>query len=204
MNIKKYALCSAVAVFAFGYGCLVQGGYKFLEAKWTAAPTSQVIEPALAIAAASCPEENLYSVPMGEALPSIEDNTIPPDLILTGAYFLDDTTLSKDFSDFESIELETHIYDPEIESEDRWTPIPPRGIFHAKRGYKLTSLMVGPTEIAFETVAIDGISYRFVGKIRQSVIEDETSEGDIVGKLTKLRNGKAIAFLNASFWVGGC
>ena len=87
-------------------------------------------------------------------------------------------------------------------------PIVPTGSLHAGKDFQFKSITISDREITFETRAINGISYKFVGHFPKSP-KFEYCDGceilpDLKGKLTKLKNGNVVAETNADFYTAVC
>ena len=85
-------------------------------------------------------------------------------------------------------------------------PIPPKGYFTLgnEKEIAFTHLSIANKEIAFETERKGGISYQFVGKFiggEELEIGDYTYYVVLIGKLTKLKNGKKISEQEVKFGV---
>src|SRR5215207_5468789 len=81
----------------------------------------------------------------------------------TGAYDFEEGTLPKAFADIQYINIETREYLNEGETFIN-RPIVPKGSINAKTDFNFAKIAVNGREIALETEAIDGISYKFVGR----------------------------------------
>lgn len=99
--------------------------------------------------------------------------------------------LSKPFEEFNEISITTFEY--AAENDYNGTPIPPKGYVFAKRKYKFSRINIANRQIAFETEAKKGISYKFVGKFVDSSQRSEDDYADLEGQLIKMRDGKKIA-----------
>ncbi len=131
----------------------------------------------------------------------------PEDFDPSGPYVLDPEKTPAAFADIQWLDIVTHRY---LKDDETYInqPIIPNGSLEAKKEFAFTKVAVGNREISFETTAIDGISYHFVGNfpVTTEFIDCEGCEypADLKGKLKKLKNGKVIAELDAKFYVGGC
>ena len=206
MNIKSYVFRLAITASAFLMGFSAHRGFQYVDAYFqsqriekAAAPVPRVVADTYLVAevAGESPVDLQQSAAIVE---TNSDNYFNH----TGEYYLEEENLPSGFKDFDYLEIETHTYDSKADSIDPWTPIPPKGAVHTKRGYKFKTVSVSPSFLVFETESKDGISYRFVGKFARPDEPDENYAGDITGKLTKLKNGVVIASTKISFYAGGC
>ncbi|HEX8247754.1 MAG TPA: hypothetical protein VF599_06265 [Pyrinomonadaceae bacterium] len=118
--------------------------------------------------------------------------------------------LSKQFKDFDNLVVTTRDYRNSSEKNDfRGDPIPPKGYVLTKevKKIKFARINIANRQISFETEAIAGISYRFVGKFidKHPIIGVYTSYPVLKGQLVKMRDGKMIAVSAVKLGrVGGC
>ena len=125
----------------------------------------------------------------------------------TGSYSLNLEKTPKAFADIEFVSIETRKY---IHENGAYMnrPIVPTGALQSGTLLNFTRIAVANREISFETESKGGVSYKFVGNFPESV-EAINCEGcdyppDLTGRLTKLKNGKIIAELDAKLYVFGC
>ena len=136
-----------------------------------------------------------------------EPPSAPEDFDPSGPYVLDPEKVPAAFADIQWIDIVTRRY---VENDETYVnqPIIPSGSLQTKNSFNFTKIAVGNREISFETTAIDGISYQFVGNfpVTTESIDCEGCEypADLTGRLKKLRNGKVIAELDAKFYISGC
>ena len=160
---------------------------------------------------AAVPESVTMPAPESERAAVFEDlrneePSAPEDFDPTGTYGLDTEKLPAAFADFEFIDIATREYD-----EDNGTyssrPIIPAGSLQTKRTFEFKKMSYGNREISFETDTQDGVNYRFVGHfpVTGEYISCEGCEhpADLKGTLTKLKNGYAVANLEANFYAYG-
>ena len=126
----------------------------------------------------------------------------------TSDYYLADETPPKAFKKFEFISLETANYNVPYDSLHYGEAIIPRGYVSVEsRNYKFKYIAVGSTELAFETETKRGIRYKFTGKFpsksQYSCNLEKEYPADLTGRLTKVKDGKVIARISASFYVPG-
>lgn len=135
-----------------------------------------------------------------------EKNVTPANFDASGEYFSEEQT-PKGFKTFSSITLEMRDYDDTSEENLAGTPIPPKGYISFKKEFKFARIAIGGGEIGFETVVIDGISYRFTGHFADMYNDNYTNTyfpSKLKGKLTKLANGKKVADVDLNLYPGGC
>ncbi len=142
-------------------------------------------------------------------LPDVR-NEPPPvvqDFDPSGPYVLGPDKVPVAFADIQWIDIVTHRY---LEDDETYVnqPIIPNGSLQTKNGFTFTKIAVGNREISFETAAVDGVRYQFVGNfpVTTEYIDCEGCEfpADLTGRLKKLKNGKVIAELDAKFYISGC
>jgi hypothetical protein len=104
----------------------------------------------------------------------------------------------------------------DIETREFWQddgkyfnkPIVPTGYLRAGKDFKFKVITIADREITFETAEINDVSYRFVGHFpvipQYEYCEQCEYPPDLKGKLTKLKNGKIVAEMNAEFYVSHC
>jgi hypothetical protein len=130
-----------------------------------------------------------------------------PDFDPTGDYSLNIESVPAEFADIEFLSITTREY---TEENGKYTnrPVVPSGSFRANKEFTFRRIATGNREISFETESVDGISYQFVGHfpISAEVIDCEGCEypSDLTGTLKKVKSGKVVAELNATFYVAGC
>ncbi len=132
---------------------------------------------------------------------SSDPQYLPTELNLTGEYYILAETLPRGFHDFDYIEIITHEYVPNDETE-LWVPIPPKGSLQTKRNHKFNSVSVSPDFVTFETESKSGVQYRFVGKYLP--YENGEVSNTIRGKLIKLEKGKEASEMKVNLIPGGC
>src|SRR4029077_69083 len=71
------------------------------------------------------------------------------------------------FKAFNVIEVEMTDYESASTDFPEGSPIPPKGYILFDKEYKFTRIAVSQKTFAFDTEAIDGVSYRFTGKFAQ-------------------------------------
>ena len=117
---------------------------------------------------------------------------------VTGAYFAAGS-LPGEFSEIEHLSLAT--------IDDSGNPAPLNGFIRPKRRSAKDYRLVGPKlngkELTFTTTAVDGVSYSFKGtfeKLADFAADPPPSDEVILrGKLTKLRDGNAVAETDVNF-----
>lgn len=131
--------------------------------------------------------------------------TTPDDFEPSGSYSLDTETAPAAFADIEFLEIVTTEFGYDAENATYTNvPIIPTGRLQTKKTFSFTKISIGVREISFETTAVKGISYRFVGDfpVLIEAIDCETCEHppNLKGSLKKLKNGKVIAEMDAKFY----
>jgi hypothetical protein len=130
--------------------------------------------------------------------------------VFNGSYQLFGDIESHGFKDFRSIDIVTHDYDVKY---DEFFQVPLRGSINAAENYVISSSSITPffsnhynrTVIRFQTAAINGISYLFIGTINQpNGINSVGESSDFRGELVKLKNGSVIASMEGSFYRTAC
>jgi hypothetical protein len=127
--------------------------------------------------------------------------------------------LPKEFKDYISLDITTRSYE-DVAAENRYVgdPIPPEGSLSTSEKsskdvtFDFKRINIADKQIAFETETKKGVSYKFVGEfINEEKIEYKTAKGYeqtqyavLKGRLTKWRDGKKIADIEAYFSEGGC
>ena len=198
MKLKVYLVRLAIGAgaFACGVGSINFGQYLnsiFQPEKDTAA----------AAAAAVCPatEQQTLFVPAGALLPppAIADSeqSAPSEFDASGDYYIAGER-PKGFKDFDGLSVLTVDYETQLEEYPYYAAIPPEGFAQSASGkHKFARISVGgiAKQLAFETEAKKGVSYKFVGKFLDEMKYDEAANANILieGRLTKMRNGKKVA-----------
>ena len=192
MKLKNFLLRIAAFAAAFVFGIGFLGGGQYLQSFFEAeAPKAETSEPALK-------QETLFFPPR------VEETTAPaadcaetgePEFEGFGDYYIAGDK-PKGFKDFEEMSIVTRDYETATD-EVNGIPIPPEGYVVARASvkYKLARIRIGNKQIAFETEAKKGISYKFAGKLLDEPEYDETTDSRIMitGRLVKMRDGKKIA-----------
>jgi len=122
-----------------------------------------------------------------------------------GTYLLNSEQLARSFRDIDFLEISTIDYQRTNEDGTYGIPIPPEGFVKAKQKLKFTRIAIGGRQLTFQTETINGVDYRFSGHFRtiDEYLPDQAM-GELTGKLTKLKNGKAIASATVEFYMDGC
>lgn len=173
MNIQKYVLRFGAAGITFVMGLSVYGGYRFVTSHFPKWPP-----PAAGL--------------------SVNRAAYTRELNLSSEYYLFDETLVEGFQDFNYLELETRVYDP----DKYWKPVPPRGFVHIRLDLPFSSVSVSPGLITFETETVHGISYTFTGRTVQTG-DDLGGADKIRGTLKKLVNDNVVASMDVVFYPRG-
>ena len=203
MNIKKYFLRFAVTITAFFLGFAAYSGSQYVRSYFQTAPVVYAAEAPITVAADPAAETLIPMIDLNADV--VSSNAYYSNL--TGEYYLSHENLPREFKDIEYVEVVTHVYDEMTDdADDPWKPVPATGSLHSKRGYKFETVSVSPVFLVFETEAINGISYRFVGHFRapNESSEDHENAGDLKGKLQKLKNGVETHSMQAAFYFPGC
>lgn len=198
MNLTRKILGLSVTIVCFSIGCLSYSQYRFVTSWYDASSTA-------------LPEDTDRSAPIVEAVTAADVQINVEDLIAvevpdfdpTGSYYLEYEDLPKGFEDFEYLQIETRNYDVEPDSIDFGAAIPPTGrIVAKKRFYGLRSVAISDTDIALETESVAGTRYRFAGKFNRANVAESCGDGtgDIVGELSKFKNGKPVARTTVEFY----
>ena len=121
-------------------------------------------------------------------------------------YIIED--LPREFKDFERLSITTKDYENTSKENDyQGIPIPPQGYVLTEKQFKLVRINIANRQIAFETEAKKGISYRFAGQLidEKGTIGVSTSYSVLEGRLVKMRDGKKVAEIEVNLGrVGGC
>lgn len=124
-----------------------------------------------------------------------------------GMYYFEPEEIPHDFSDIQFLEIETREY---FADGGTYTnkPIAPAGYIETNKPLRFSSISVGDREVSFQTFETEGVRYKFVGHFPVNS-GSEYCDGceyppDLTGKLTKLKNGKIVAEMNAKFYLAGC
>jgi hypothetical protein len=146
-----------------------------------------------------------------ETFPVSDENT-EAEFSAEGDYYIVGD-LPKEFKDFNTLSITTKSYE-NVPAEDNYdgVSIPPEGFITTNKQFDFQRINIAGKQIAFETETKKGISYMFVGQfIEEERIEYKTVEGYdriefaiLKGRLTKMRDGKKAAEIEARFAEGGC
>lgn len=130
----------------------------------------------------------------------IENEFIPD-----GDYYLIGE-LSKDFKDFDYLEITANEYESEKDGTSYWKPIPPKGFIFTKTKFNFSRIQINNRQISFETNRIKGVSYTFIGTYPKNVsLNDGEDFVAIQGRLTKYKDGKKITEIEVNFGeIDGC
>jgi hypothetical protein len=151
-------------------------------------------------------EPEPFSVLEEKDFPSeeISQSDLDPD----GPYSLDIEKVPKAFNDIQYLYVTTRDYADENGNYTNRPVVPFGSIQTNKHDFSFEKIAIGNREISFETESVDGISYQFVGQFPNSseAVYCETCEypPDLTGTLTKRKNGKVLAEMNAKFYISGC
>ena len=125
----------------------------------------------------------------------------------TGNYSLGVKELPNPFDDISFLHIMAREYSLQNGSYVA-SPTVPTGSLHGKRSsFSLTRISIGNREISFETDTVDGLKYRFLGHFPRSAehtkCECEGCEhrAELKGSLKKVRGGKVIAEMDATFYL---
>jgi len=104
------------------------------------------------------------------------------------------------FADFKYFELETREYhDGNGNYLERL--IPPRGVVHTNREFRIGQIAVAGHLIAFQTATVKGVSYRFTGRFEEGDYCELTgTTSALKGNLLKIKDGKVVAEMHAQFY----
>ena len=94
----------------------------------------------------------------------------------------------KGFEGFQGFTLIT----VDFKSDGTTVPVKPRGDVTARGTFKMRTLAISGANVSFETAAIRGVSYRFVGSLHNGDADDHEARV-IEGRLTKSLNGRRLA-----------
>jgi len=146
------------------------------------------------------PEEEPPVVVPANAEPSITDDVDDLDSFdPTGNYSIQ-WNAPKAFSDFVYFKIETRLYHDKNGNYIEHL-IPPKGIVHTAKDLVMTRIAVSGPEIAFQTATVGGINYKFIGRFEEGDYCELTgSTSALKGKLTKIKNGKWAAEMEAQFY----
>lgn len=110
--------------------------------------------------------------------------------------------LPKGFEDFDTLRIVTRDYETDPEDVDG-IPISPKGYVLTSKEFKFTRINIAGKQISFKTQTRKGISYQFAGKfVDEPKASDEKRDyPELVGRLTKKRDGKKIAESKISFGI---
>lgn len=204
MKIQKFILSAAAALTAFGVsvGLFEIGSYLTADS----APEVKQEEEVRTLTVEELRFPQTETAPqISETVPAdeTEEYTKPEFSPEGNFYILDD--LPKGFKDFEDLQIETADYSKASE-ENNWAyyEIPPQGFFQTTKKFHFKRISVSEERLSFETEAIKGISYKFVGEYLSAEELEPDDYTFIKGILTKLKDGKKIAEAEVKFAIGGC
>jgi len=217
MKLEKIILCTAVALTAFGMSLGLHEVGSYLTTEFSSKPVETVtVQPSIekenSISFDNLPPEATVFPRRFDPAPVAEPETAKVEEAerydyLGGEYYVIGK-LPKGFKDFESLSIQLTDYSlalPENNYED--VHIPPKGYVDMKKSvFDFARISVSNKRISFETEAIKGISYKFVGKFVDEAIDmgEYLEHAALEGDLIKLRNGKKIAETQVKFAEGGC
>lgn len=123
-----------------------------------------------------------------------------------GYYYLNSETVPKAFSDIDYFDLRTREYVHDADKNLVDFAIVPIGSIRANKEMKFTRIAIGGKEIAFQTAAVDGVSYKFTGRFLNEGYCDTGDDKPVLkGRLIKIKNNKWAAEMEAEFYVTcGC
>ena len=227
MKIKNIFLRLASLLAAFVFGISVLGVGQYFESVFQAKEQSvlRTETDAAQIENPIFPRRNVGEIkPFGSERPitnfepevkrepePVEETEYEFDA--AGDYFIIGD-LPKGFKDFDIFSLTTKNYENATEENDyEGVPIPPEGYVSTNKKFEFVKIKVAVKQIAFETEAKKGISYRFVGEfidseeipIKPAEGYEYTAYAVLKGRLVKMRDGKKIAESEVKFGIyAGC
>jgi hypothetical protein len=232
MKIKNILLRLAAAIAAFVFGIGIFSGAQYAQSVFQA-NERETESGARAGIDAPAAENLIYPRPLaGETKvfgaerpitnfePEIKSEPVEEEktagaLDRSGYYYIIGD-LPSGFKDFEWFDLTTRDYkNAAAENNYEGIPITPEGSFLTNKPFNFVKISLSDKWIAFETEAIDGISYKFVGEFpdepeKITVEYDDgsgayTDEAILKGRLVKMRNGKKIIEREVKFgYTIGC
>lgn len=212
MNLKifLYRLAAVVTTFLLGVGIFsaAQSAQSFFRSPEIGGQVQPVVKrEVLFVPPLVVPP--LY-VPTGETIADSEEKPAAADYNGGDYYLIGEP---KGFKDFDVLSIATQNYENATEANHyQGVPMPPEGFVLTSKQFDFKRIAVGGRQIAFETEAKKGISYKFVGEfIDGEEIKVKTAEGEeytgyavLKGRLIKMRDGKKIAETEARFGESGC
>jgi hypothetical protein len=129
----------------------------------------------------------------------LQDSAFNPD----GEFYPNEEDLVDGFRNLESLTVEANDWTNATEDIPP-KPISPNGMIKAGREYNFTKISINNRLLSFETEKINGISFIFIGSFPDDSTFDEKHPADLIGILTKYKNGKLIVQKSIGFYVDGC
>lgn len=214
-----YRLAAVLTAFMLGVGFFTAGQY--LQTFFRTAETAAQVQPVakrepLFVPPWTAPSPLFTPKPYVAPEPIADDaKETKPEFSPDGYYYVIGD-LPPGFKDFKWFELTTRNYQNDAkENNHEGVPIPPEGFFSTNKPFNFVKISISDKWLAFETEAIDGISYKFVGEFpdepeKISLEYDDgsgayTDEAILKGRLVKMRNGKKIIEREVKFgFTIGC
>ena len=197
MNI--FQLSISTIVFA---STLLLGTTAVIASRFVITTLASLTKPSESLAVQSAePEQALIFEDLRNKAPAHDD--FDP----SGGYSLITEDVNAGFADIASLDITVREY-WKTDGTYLNRPIVPDGKLNGtKARFYLTKISLGNREISFETDTQDGVNYRFVGHfpVTSEYLSCEGCEhpADLKGTLTKLKNGYAVANLEANFYAYG-
>jgi hypothetical protein len=204
MKLRIYLLRMAVGAAAFFFGIGIFGAilslsslYNTAKPKIAATKTEKPVGTGTADATKPAADFARQIEPPAESVVSTNS-----EFDASGEYLSIDE-LPKEFKDFAVLNITARDYENTTDEFPNGIPIPPEGFVYTTRKHKFTRISLGDRQLAFETEAKKGISYKFSGAFLESDKweRDEELNSYVVlkGTLTKMRDGKKIAKIKIRF-----